>query len=86
MSARAIALQIVYIARGTLSAANDARDQRQVVVIQAKLADPRVGEEVPRIDGSDDRRSDLIPVQYRARRNRSNIGVICLCDAAQHSE
>ena len=77
MSARAIALQIVYIARGTLSSANDAGDQRQLVVIQAKLADLRVGGEVPRIDGSDDRRSDLIPVQYRPRRNGSYIGVMC---------
>jgi hypothetical protein len=59
VSARAIALQIVYVARGTLPPANDVRNRRQVIGMQAKPADLRVRVEMRRVDGADDRRGDL---------------------------
>src|ERR1700726_242303 len=86
VSARAIALQVVYIARGTLSPADDARNRRQFIGMQAKPADLCVGGEGRGIDGSDDRRGDLFPVQYPSRRNGSNIGVMRRGNAAEHPE
>ena len=86
VSARAITLQIVYVARRALSPANDACNRREFIGVQAKPADLRVRVDVRRIDGSDDRRGDLIPVQHHSRRNGSNIGLMCCGNAAKYSQ
>src|ERR1700722_526652 len=83
VNARAITLQIVYVARGTLSATDDVRNRREFIGVQSKPADLRMRLKMRGIDGSDDRRSNLIPIQHHPRRNGSNIGVMRRGDAAK---
>jgi len=86
VGARAITLQIVYIARRTLAPANDVRNRRQFIGMQAKPADLRMRVKMRGIDGSDDRRRDLIPVQHHARRNGRNVGIVCRGNPAKRCE
>ena len=84
VSARAITLQIVHVARRTLSLTDDARNRGKFIGMQAQPADLRMRVEVRGVDGSDDRCGDLIPIQHHARRNGSNIGIMCRGNAAKH--
>jgi hypothetical protein len=86
VSARAIALQVVDVAPGALSPPNHVRNRSKFMGVQAKTADLRVRVQVRRIDGSDDRGGDLIPVQHHSRRNGGDIGVVGRRDDAKDSQ